>query len=34
MGLLSGQETLTVATVADKLQAQLAGLGCGHLPRI
>ncbi|MBP0597662.1 LysR family transcriptional regulator [Herbaspirillum sp. LeCh32-8] len=34
MGLLSGQETLTVATVADKLDAQLAGLGCGHLPRI
>ncbi|NUU01928.1 LysR family transcriptional regulator [Herbaspirillum robiniae] len=34
MGLLSGQETLTVATVADKLEAQLAGLGCGHLPRI
>lgn len=34
MGLLSGQETLTVATVADKVEAQLAGLGCGHLPRI
>ena len=34
MGLLSGQETLTVASVADKLEAQLAGLGCGHLPRI
>lgn len=34
MGLLSGQETLTVATVADKLAAQLAGLGCGHMPRI
>src|SRR5450830_886065 len=33
IGLLSGQETLTVPTVAAKLAAQLAGLGCGHLPR-
>jgi len=33
MGLLAGQETLTVPTVSAKLQAQLAGLGCGHLPR-
>lgn len=32
-GLLSGQEILTVPTLRDKLQAQLAGLGCGHLPR-
>lgn len=32
-GLLIGQETLTVANMHDKLQAQLAGLGCGHLPR-
>jgi DNA-binding transcriptional LysR family regulator len=32
-GLLSGQPTLTVPTVHDKLAAQLAGLGCGHLPR-
>lgn len=31
-GLLSGQETLTVATSRDKLLAQVAGLGCGHLP--
>ncbi|MFC3111241.1 LysR substrate-binding domain-containing protein [Undibacterium arcticum] len=33
-GLLSGQETLTVPSINDKLAAQLAGLGCGHLPRI
>jgi len=32
-GLLSGQPTLTVPTVRDKLLAQVAGLGCGHLPR-
>jgi DNA-binding transcriptional LysR family regulator len=32
-GLLSGQPTLTVPTVRDKLIAQVAGLGCGHLPR-
>lgn len=32
MGLLAGQDTLTVPGVADKLAAQLAGLGCGHLP--
>lgn len=32
-GLLSGQALLTVPTLHDKLQAQLAGLGCGHLPR-
>lgn len=32
-GLLSGQSTLTVPTIHDKLTAQLAGLGCGHLPR-
>ncbi len=32
-GLLTGQETLTVPSVAAKLSAQLAGLGCGHLPR-
>ena len=31
-GLLSGQETLTVPSLRAKLQAQLAGLGCGHLP--
>lgn len=33
MGLLAGQETLTVPSVEAKLAAQLAGLGCGHLPR-
>ncbi|GGC14627.1 LysR family transcriptional regulator [Oxalicibacterium flavum] len=32
-GLLTGQPTLTVPGMHDKLQAQLAGLGCGHLPR-
>ncbi|SNS40037.1 DNA-binding transcriptional regulator, LysR family [Noviherbaspirillum humi] len=32
-GLLSGQDTLTVPSVQAKLAAQLAGLGCGHLPR-
>lgn len=32
-GLLTGQSTLTVPTVRDKLAAQLAGLGCGYLPR-
>jgi DNA-binding transcriptional LysR family regulator len=32
-GLLSGQETLTVPSLGAKLAAQLAGLGCGHLPQ-
>lgn len=32
-GLLTGQETLTVPSMQAKLDAQLAGLGCGHLPR-
>lgn len=32
-GLLTGQETLTVPSMTAKLTAQLAGLGCGHLPR-
>lgn len=32
-GLLSGQDTLTVPSMHAKLRAQLAGLGCGHLPR-
>lgn len=32
-GLLSGQPTLTVASLEAKLAAQVAGLGCGHLPR-
>jgi DNA-binding transcriptional LysR family regulator len=30
--LLAGQEVLTVPTMAMKLQAQLAGIGCGYLP--
>lgn len=32
-GLLIGQDILTVPTMSTKLQAQLNGLGCGHLPR-
>lgn len=32
-GLLTGQARLTVPSVDDKLAAQIAGLGCGHLPR-
>ncbi|KAF3999954.1 LysR family transcriptional regulator [Glaciimonas immobilis] len=32
-GLLIGQDILTVPTMSAKLQAQLNGLGCGHLPR-
>lgn len=32
-GLLHGQDTLTVPSLQAKLAAQLAGLGCGHLPR-
>jgi len=31
-GTLSGQETLTVADLGAKLDAQIAGLGCGWLP--
>lgn len=31
-GLLGGQEVFTVATMQDKLDAQLRGLGCGYLP--
>lgn len=34
IGLLSGQDTLTVPSVPAKLLAQVAGLGCGHLPRM
>ncbi|MQR00173.1 LysR family transcriptional regulator [Glaciimonas soli] len=33
LGLLTGQDTLTVPGIPDKLKAQLYGLGCGHLPR-
>jgi DNA-binding transcriptional LysR family regulator len=31
-GILNGQDVLTVATMQDKLDAQLRGLGCGNLP--
>jgi DNA-binding transcriptional LysR family regulator len=31
-GVLAGQDVLTVARFEHKLQAQLAGLGCGYLP--
>jgi DNA-binding transcriptional LysR family regulator len=33
LGLLSGQDVLTVPNMAAKLQAQLRGLGTGFLPR-
>ena len=33
LGLLSGQDTLTVPHVRAKLQAQVMGLGVGNLPR-
>jgi len=33
LGLIGGQETLTVPTVRAKLQAQVMGLGVGNLPR-
>ncbi len=32
VGILNGQDVLTVADMRDKLQAQLRGLGCGGLP--
>ncbi len=32
VNLLPGQEVLTVASTADKLEAQLRCLGCGYLP--
>ncbi|BCL75903.1 transcriptional regulator [Jeongeupia sp. HS-3] len=32
VGILSGQETITVPDLASKLEMQLAGLGCGYLP--
>ena len=31
-GLLGGQDVLTVATMQDKLDAHIRGLGCGFLP--
>jgi DNA-binding transcriptional LysR family regulator len=33
VGLISGQDVLTLATMRDKLAAQIAGLGIGFLPR-
>ena len=33
LGLLSGQAVLTVASMNQKLEAQLAGLGIGYLPK-
>jgi DNA-binding transcriptional LysR family regulator len=33
IGLLSGQDVLTVPSMQDKLAAQVAGLGVGYLPR-
>lgn len=32
VGLLPGQEVLTVPSMAIKIEAQLRGLGCGYLP--
>ncbi len=32
VGILQGQDVLTVASMTDKLDAQLRGLGCGSLP--
>ncbi|MEY8690019.1 MAG: LysR family transcriptional regulator [Leptothrix sp. (in: b-proteobacteria)] len=32
MGVQAGQDVLTVASLAAKLEAQLRGLGCGRLP--
>jgi len=32
VNLLPGQDVLTVGSMADKLAAQLRGLGCGYLP--
>jgi DNA-binding transcriptional LysR family regulator len=32
IGLLGGQDVLTVPTMRDKLAAQIAGLGCGSVP--
>jgi DNA-binding transcriptional LysR family regulator len=33
VGLLSGQDTLTVGTLETKVAAHVAGLGVGYLPR-
>ena len=32
LGLLGGQDVLTVPSMADKVVAQVAGLGCGNIP--
>ncbi len=32
IGLLGGQDVLTVPTMRDKVAAQVAGLGCGNVP--
>jgi DNA-binding transcriptional LysR family regulator len=32
VGILPGQDVLTVSTMPDKLDAQLRGLGCGFVP--
>lgn len=32
IGLLPGQDVMTVSSMEDKLQAQLRGMGCGSLP--
>jgi DNA-binding transcriptional LysR family regulator len=32
-GLLTGQDTLTVPTIRAKIEAQIAGLGVGYLPK-
>lgn len=33
VGIMAGQDTLVVPAMADKVQAQIRGLGCGWLPR-
>jgi DNA-binding transcriptional LysR family regulator len=33
-GLLTGQDTLTVPTIRAKIDAQIAGLGVGYLPKL
>ena len=34
VGILPGQDVLTVPSMTDKLHAQLRGLGCGNLPEL
>ncbi|WP_275760752.1 LysR substrate-binding domain-containing protein [Ralstonia pseudosolanacearum] len=33
VGIMAGQDTLVLPAMADKVQAQIRGLGCGWLPR-